>query len=249
MNNHTLMVLVLCSTLSFPIYSMKELKSIESGYLVAIEGLNNSGKTTLAKNLYKSFASEGFSVITTEKSNSTERGKEINEKAEIALKDKEENTRFIIYNEFQKKQYQKVILPALNRNQIVICDEFITSKIACIANHNNIDMWNTLSNHAVNNQKPNITILIDIPVEIANERLNITKDLNYKNLSKEQIELKKTLTSALAEFVLEKQTEILKNLHQKDPQVIIVDGTKTPEELTNEVYNIIIERLKQKKGY
>lgn len=80
---------------------------LPTGYLVAIEGIKKSGKTTLARNLYIAFMSDWIMTTVTGQSNSTELG--------VKLTDIEKNTKnsmrcfgqFLISAGIQEERYYK----------------------------------------------------------------------------------------------------------------------------------------------
>ena len=95
-----------------------------SGVLIAIEGIDGAGKTTLARNLKKWLESRGYRVEVIKEPGDSVWGQKIREsydreldareELELFLKDREENVR-------------RKILPALKKGTIVIMDRYYYS--------------------------------------------------------------------------------------------------------------------------
>lgn len=80
---------------------------------------------------------------------------------------------------------------------------------------------------AVRENFADLTVFINLPVEVTLKR-------HEQNCS---------------EWELEEQTQTFEDLYKNNPNVVCVDGTKSPEDLKNEVINIIQEQMKSFKGH
>lgn len=139
-----------------------------NGLLVAIEGLDGSGKTTVSKALVSWFKNKGFNAIYTAEPSNSPIGMLIKEK--------------IIGGEFRKDPRVEALLfaadrlwhliyeiePLLSNGVIVITDRYYYSSIAYQGALNaNIDWIKTINAYA---RKPDIAVYIDITPEEALER-------------------------------------------------------------------------------
>ncbi len=137
------------------------------GLFVTFEGIEGSGKTTLAKRTSAHLTGEGYNAILTREPGGTEIGREIRR----LLLDPENSgihpvTELLLYFADRSEHVRKVISPALKRGDIIICDRFSDSTIAYqgFGRGIDIDMLNDLDRIASDGVKPDLTFVFDLDV-------------------------------------------------------------------------------------
>ena len=77
MNMQQFMFLTFTALASFNLHPMESKKQLSQGILIAIEGIDGAGKSTLANAVYSRLKRNGFDVILTREPGDTGLGKEI----------------------------------------------------------------------------------------------------------------------------------------------------------------------------
>lgn len=209
------------------------MSQLKSGILIAIEGIDGSGKSTLAKNIFSSLEQQGFNTALTKEPGDSQLGKEIRElvcNQNIPISPK---AQYLLFAADRAQHFTELIIPALKNNKLIICDRLSDSSLAYQSYGNSIDIEmvrkiNTWSMQAI---VPDLTIFVRIPVEIALERCN-------KRGSLSAYEKKEFLQRVADGF-----EEIYKN---RENDVIIVNGTESPETLNKTVCEAITQWIKIK---
>jgi len=101
----------------------------EKGLLVAIEGIDGTGKTTLSHTLFHALKKRGIDVILSFEPTSGPYGKRLRKtfSERVRLGPKEE---LRLFTEDRKEHVQDLILPALKAGKIVILDRYYLSTMA-----------------------------------------------------------------------------------------------------------------------
>ncbi|AEA46082.1 dTMP kinase [Archaeoglobus veneficus] len=189
--------------------------------LIAIEGIDGVGKTTIAKFLKEELEKRGYEVVLLKEPTNSEWGRKIKASLNKRLSAEEELELFILD---RKYNVEHNILPALKQGKIVIMDRYYYSNIAYQAARG-LDAERIKRINEEIAPRPDIVILLDAPPEICLERImergeipNSFEDPEY----------------------LKKVREIFKSL--KD-NVVIVDASKSIDEVKKDVLRIVLERI------
>lgn len=146
-----------------------------AGFLITLEGIDNSGKTTQAQRLSNYLKKKRHQVLLVRDPGGTK----ISEKIRKILLDKRNHlsasTELFLYLAARYQLVSEIILPALKQNKVVICDRYCDSTLAYQGygrglNVNLVD--NILKSFF---PVPNLTILIDLPVPVAQKRFGINR--------------------------------------------------------------------------
>jgi len=138
---------------------------------ITLEGIEGAGKTTQAKLLVEALKKQGLDAILTREPgglNSAEAIREI-----LLHKDIEPISELLLYEAARAEHFCKVIKPALDKGKTVVCDRFIDASIAYQGYGRGLDikLIESLNNVATLGTLPDMTFIIDIPAELAFERL------------------------------------------------------------------------------
>ncbi|GAQ95791.1 dTMP kinase [Thermodesulfovibrio aggregans] len=158
------------------------------GIFITFEGIEGSGKTTQGKLLFESLKKQGYDVVYTYEPGDTEAGKHIRElllNSEIKITPLCE---LLLYFADRAQHIEEKIKPYLEVGFTVICDRFTDSTIVYqgYARGISIDLIQNLNRELFNDFMPDLTVLLDCPVEIGlgrNRKINKKDKFEIENFS------------------------------------------------------------------
>lgn len=203
------------------------------GYFITFEGPDGSGKTTISTLVHKKLVEMGFDAIYTREPGGIDIAEKIRD---IILDPKnikmEAKTEALLYAASRRQHLVEKILPALEKNQIVICDRFVDSSLAYqgYARHLGIDAVYSINEFAIDGHFPDATIFLNLSYE---EGLRRIEDRAFKDrLDLETKNFHSEVSKGYA-LVLEKYRHRMK----------VVDASQDVESVVNESMKLILEIL------
>ena len=179
------------------IKNLQSKKIFQKGIFITFEGGEGSGKSTQIKLLSKLLDEQNISHIVTREPGGTEIGEQIRK---ILLQGNIE--KFDAYSEFlcfaasRREHLRKIILPALDKNKIVICDRFIDSSFIYqgMVGGLNIDIISNIHDNFCFKKYPDLTILLNVTPKVGLERKKRTTliENRFENFKNEFHELVQT---------------------------------------------------------
>ncbi len=142
---------------------------------VVFEGIDGAGTTTQAKLLGRSLNALGHPVVTTREPGGTKIGERIRGLLlDPLLIDMATRTELLLYAASRAQLVDEVIRPALEAGKPVISDRYAASTIAYQGAGRGVDreVVDFLNGFVVRKCVPDITIYLDVPLGVANERRN-----------------------------------------------------------------------------
>lgn len=147
---------------------------MSKGLFITFEGTEGCGKSTQVKLLAEHLDGLGHRVETPREPGGTLIGQEIRN----TLKHSEDNAamtaeaELLLMNASRAQLVREVIRPALADGKIVLCDRFYDSTTAYQGYGRQLDlkMVQTVIDFAVDNTRPNLTVLLTVPIEISEAR-------------------------------------------------------------------------------
>lgn len=199
---------------------------LKRGILIAIEGIDGSGKSTLAHNISSSLGEQGFNTILTKEPGDSQLGKHIRELIQTQNMPIAPQAQYLLFAADRAQHFAETIIPALADKKLIISDRMADSSLAYqgYGNGLNLEMLHTINNWTMHSIKPDITIFVRVPVETALERCNNRGALSAYEKRENFLHI------VAAGF-----EELYKNRND----VIILDGTQSPESLTAHACNAI----------
>ncbi|WP_456455678.1 dTMP kinase [Thermovibrio sp.] len=198
---------------------------------ITFEGIEGCGKSTQARLLYEELLNRGKEVILTREPGGTPSAEELRE---FILKEREEFfppfSELLLYIAARGFHVENLIRPALKERTIVVCDRFSDSTVAYQGYGRGIDpkVIKEINRMATNGLTPDITFLIDLPVQEALRRI---KERKKDRMEKEELEFHERVRRGFIEIA------------KSEPQrVIVLDGRKKIEEIFKEVVKKLEER-------
>ncbi|MGM0507919.1 MAG: dTMP kinase [Fusobacteriota bacterium] len=212
---------------------------MEKGLFITFEGVEGSGKSTQIKILENNLKKRGFKVEKTREPGGTN----ISEKIREILLDSENSdmdymTELLLYYASRAQHIAGKILPNKKEGKIILCDRFTDSTLAYQGYGRGLDknVINELTTLVVGENKPDITILIDINPEISLKRAKaLSLDKTGDRLEKEKIDFHKRVWKGY------------RNIAKKDEKrFIIINGDQSIEDISRDILKEIEKKLKKK---
>lgn len=205
---------------------------MNKGIFITFEGIDASGKTTQFKRLVNYLKKKGFDVVSFREPG----GEKVSEKIRKILLDNKfsltPETELFLYLASRTQLVFHKIIPALKDKKIVVCDRFSDSTLAYQAYGRglNLKLIRMLNNFSTKNLRPDLTILIDVPVKVSLKRA--------KNKKKDRLERSGTL------FYQRVKGGYLKIARKEKKRIKVVDGKGGIEVTWRKVKSIVDEFLK-----
>lgn len=135
--------------------------------LLSFEGTEGAGKSTQIARLAARLAARGIKATLTREPGGTALGEKIRELLLDRNAQIEPLAECLLYAASRRQLVTDYIFPALERNEIVICDRYIDSTLAYqgYGRGLSLDLLQDLMNTVTDGQKPHLTFLLDIDPE------------------------------------------------------------------------------------
>ena len=206
---------------------------MKKGIFITFEGIDASGKTTQVKKTVQYLRKKGFNVLFLREPG----GEPVSEQIRrILLKSKfaiTPITELMLYLASRSQIVEKKIIPALKAKRVVLCDRFSDSTLAYQGYGRGLDInWiKSLNQKSTRGVKPDLTLLIDVPLEVYTKRSKLKK--NKDRLEKENLTFYKKIRKGYL--------EIAKNDRKR---VKIIDGSGSIKQTWDKVKTVIDRFLK-----
>ncbi|MDP7049164.1 MAG: dTMP kinase [Verrucomicrobiota bacterium] len=152
-----------------------------SGLLITFEGIEGCGKSTQIERLAKQLPKVGRQVVTLREPGGTPIGEAIREVVKHPPGDAtiSPDAELLLMNASRAQLVQEAIRPALAKGAVVLCDRFYDSSLAYQGFGRELDMAKVQQaiDLAVGDTKPNLTLLLDIPLSVSQDRVSARHEL------------------------------------------------------------------------
>ena len=202
---------------------------------ITFEGPDGSGKSTVIKEIFTKLSNDGFNILLTREPGGTPISEKIRD---IILDNANTNldprTEALLYAASRRQHLVEKIRPALKEGKIVLCDRFLDSSLAYQGGARNLGIDNILDINlfATENTYPDLTLFFDVSPEIGLKRLNQDKKRVADRLDNESENFHDTVYKTFLTVCYKYKERIVK-----------IDASKSLEEVIDEAYKIIKERL------
>ena len=155
---------------------------------ITIEGCEGSGKTSVIRSLCEEFEKRGIAYLSTREPG----GSKISEQIRNVILNVDNTkmdymTEALLYAASRRQHLEEIVKPALNDGKVVLCDRYLDSSLAYqgYARGIGIEEVYNINMYATSGFLPDLTIYIDIPVEVGLERIKENnRDVNRLDLEK-----------------------------------------------------------------
>jgi len=142
-----------------------------AGLFITLEGMDGAGKSTHIPTILQLLAGRGREVVSTREPGGTPLGEALREL--LLHQEMHVETESLLMFAARAEHLQQVILPALQRDAIVVSDRFTDASYAyqCGARGLPLDKMQQLEQWVQGSLQPDVTLLFDVPVEVSLQRL------------------------------------------------------------------------------
>ena len=192
--------------------------------LVTFEGTEGSGKTTLIRALVERLRRQGVDVVSTREPGEGELGAQVRQ-ALLHGGSLTPLAEAFLFLADRAQHCAEVIGPALGAGKLVLCDRFADSTIVYQGYGRGLDVemlrrWNL---EAAGSVWPDLTILLDLPVEVGLDRLS-----NRDRIDREPVEFHERIRAG---FLAEARRE---------PRWAVLDAREGAETVIQEALRMIL---------
>ena len=211
---------------------------------ITFEGVEGCGKTTQIRLLADALRESGRRVVLTREPG----GCPIADKIRAILLDAQNSeltplTELLLYAAARAQHINEVIRPALDSGAIVLCDRFTDATLAYQGFGRKLDLnlINRLNETATGNCRPDLTILIDCPVETglkrALARIEAGSAADSSHLREERFERESV------EFHRRVRNGYLTLAKESAGRFILIDGSKNVTEIAAGIFSAVSARI------
>lgn len=145
-----------------------------SGHFITLEGGEGVGKTTLIDALQEDLICLGYDVITTREPGGVEISEQIRNIILSPSHTKMDGrTEALLYAAARRQHLIEVVLPALKKGKVILCDRFIDSSLAYQGHARGLGIEEVLSinEFAIQTCMPQLTLFLDLDPRKGLERI------------------------------------------------------------------------------
>ena len=200
---------------------------------ITFEGIEGSGKSSLIVKLKKYFKNSMIETFFSKEPGGTDLGKEIrnvllNPKSSISSE-----AELLLLMADRAEHVQKKIQPNLLKNKVIFCDRYIDSTLAYQGSGRNLDKKAIKELFNVFNfPVPDLTILLDVPVQVGLERARKRNELD--RFEKEDLNFHENIRKAYL--------DLAKNNSER---IVLFDSLISEDELFEMAINLIESRISE----
>lgn len=205
------------------------------GLVIALEGQDGTGKSTVINAITGYFDEMGLDYINAREPGSTDIGEKIRDiLADKANKDMDYHTEALLFAASRSELYDKVIKPNVRKGTSVILDRFLLSSLAYqgIVRELGIDEVMKINDFFLEGFRPDLTILMDLDAKKSYERLKKLGELDR-------------IESLGEDFQEKVHLAYLKLYEENHMKLIKLDGTKDKESLAHEALDEVKKLMKE----
>ena len=203
-----------------------------TGRFITLEGIDGAGKSTQAQRLTEVLRAAGNTVVSVRDPGTTS----LAERVRGILLDRtvtgvDPMAELMLYLASRAQLVAEVVRPALAAGSVVISDRYADSSVAYqgYGRELGVDVVRQSNALATGNLQPDLTLVIDIPVEITKERMN---GKTADRLESEKRSFHERIRNGFLEIA-----------RDEPERVVVVDGTKSPDDVHLEIVRIVSIRF------
>ncbi|WP_295762194.1 dTMP kinase [Undibacterium sp.] len=202
----------------------------KAGKFITFEGIDGAGKSTHIAYVAQALQQRGITVISSREPGGTPLGESLRQ---ILLQEKMHlETEALLMFAVRREHIAQMIEPALQRGDWVISDRFSDASFAYQGGGRKLPLakLETLEQWVHPHLQPDLTLLFDVPLAVARERLDATRTLD--KFEQEQ-----------TDFFAGTRAEYLRRAAQFPQRFRIIDSSRAIPEIRKDLDRLIAELL------
>ena len=199
-----------------------------NGKFITFEGVDGAGKSTHIAAFAETLRQHGKTVITTREPGGTALGEQLREL--LLHQPMHLETEALLMFAARREHLAQLITPALMRGEWVISDRFTDASFAYQGGGRglSLDKLTQLEHWVQGDLQPDLTLLFDVPLEVARERLQRTRDLD--KFEQEQ-----------DDFFVRVRQVYLQRAQQFPQRIRVIDSTRPIDQISAELQQLAAE--------
>ncbi|MFN3791104.1 dTMP kinase [Massilia sp.] len=202
----------------------------KAGKFITFEGIDGAGKSTHIGFVADFLAARGKTVVSSREPGGTPLGEKLRQ---LLLHEKMHlETEALLMFASRREHIARVIAPALGRGDWVLSDRFTDASFAYQSGGRGLERGKleALEHWVHPALQPDLTLLFDVPLEVARQRLDATRTLD--KFEREQ-----------ADFFEKCRNEYLRRAAQFPERIVVVDSTRSIEAIQLHLAEILEKLL------
>ncbi|GGW99925.1 dTMP kinase [Undibacterium macrobrachii] len=198
----------------------------KTGCFISFEGIDGAGKSTHIGFVQQILENRGVRVVATREPGGTPLGEAL--RALLLKETMHLETEALLMFASRREHIAQVIQPALDACTWVISDRFTDASFAYQGGgrHLSIDKLNALEQWVHPHLQPDLTLLFDVPLEVARARLDATRTLDKFEQEK-------------SDFFKNTRNEYLRRAAEFPARIKVIDSTRSIEAIQQELKQIV----------
>lgn len=203
---------------------------MKKGLFITLEGVDGAGKSSHTEWLVDYFRQQGRDVVLTREPGGTGIGEKLREL--LLHEPMTQTSEVLLMFAAREESLTQIIKPALAEGKVVISDRFTDSTLAYQGGGRGYSSERILqlAQWIHGDIQPDLTLLFDVPLEVARERLATSRVMD--RFEKEE-----------ADFFTRVRQTYLQQAQQHPERVVIVDATQTILEIRQFLAQLLAQRL------
>jgi len=219
---------------------------VKRGFFITFEGLDGAGKTTQLRRLAAMLEDEGHKVVTLRQPGGTRlgdriRGVLLDSKSEAEFGEIAPAAEMALMFADRAQSLHQVILPALERGEIVLCDRYTDSSEAYQGAGRGLGVERVLEMHkaACDNVQPDLTLLLLPPLDASLSRARRRNDKHAKKHGTDENRFERE-----GDEFYRRVYEQYRAIAEREPRrVVLLDEPGTIEEIAERIVSVVRQRL------
>ena len=208
------------------------------GFLLTVEGIEGSGKTTQIQRLAQHLRADARSVVLTKEPGGTPLADRIRA---ILLDPQEEGmdpmTELFLYAASRRQHVSDVIRPSLERGAVVLCDRFTDASLVYqgYGRQLEIDRIRSINEWATGGIYPDLTLIFDLPEAVGLDRAR-TRNAEEDMLKESRLE------GEDLQFHRRVREGYLAVAKEEPERFVVIDAEPSPDQIFEQVLKVLAER-------
>lgn len=199
---------------------------MEKGKFITVEGVDGAGKSTQMAVIDQALRERGIDLVRTREPGGPETAEKIREL--LLNEPMSPKCELMLMFAAREENLDKIIRPALAKGRWVLCDRFTDASYAYqgYGRGRSIEEIRALENFVHPDLKPDLTVLFDVPTEVAAARLSRKLDRFEKESQ---------------DFHRHVREGYLRMAKAEPERFYVVDGTQTPEQISAQLREVFAQ--------